>query len=339
MSVRGVKCIRGFIDMSEHLRCQREETPPCLIPPTILRMIVEPNAEREALNIEFSPSSLSSCHRRSVLSKDNDYFVDVAATYKMVRGSIFHQGLEQEPPPPGTLGVVRELRMSAPIKVNGKDEIFWGKADEVTLLAVDGGVLHVAVTDYKTKAEVGHDLIEADREHTVQINQYSWLVQKFLPGWLYSRGSAMPGTYGDNGEMQLTTGLPRIDEVVVDELKISYMDMSRVRTFTSRGFSYDRGKQLGDRDENGRWVKRYPIEYEELELSPLHQFQPHYVEELIRNGIASQIEAETLLAPPLHGDAARLQCGSCAVRDACIDIGRQEGRDMSEQLVYSQRGR
>src|SRR5258708_3927989 len=138
----------------------------------------------------------------------------------------------KEAPTPGALCCLRGPPMAAPIQGHGKDEIFWGKADEVTLLAVDGGVLHVAVTDYKTKAEVGHDLIEADREHTVQINQYSWLVQKFLPGWLYSRGSAMPGTYGDNGEMQLTTGLPRIDEVVVDELKISYMDMSRVRTFT-----------------------------------------------------------------------------------------------------------
>lgn len=339
MPLKGVRCVRGVIPMSEHLRCQLEEAgPPCLVPPTILRMIVEPSKEREDLNIEFSPSSLSSCHRRKVLSKDNDYFIDIKAMYKPVRGSIFHQGLEHEPPPPGTFGVIRELRMSSVIDTVYGEKKFWGKADEITLLSVEEGMLHVKITDLKTKSEVTHELIEAEYEHVIQINMYAWLIKKFLPTYLHSwRGYTDVFELEGDGDEHLFLNpnwpitLLDIDEVIVDELSITYADMKRTRIFTSRGFLYDSGKIRGEIGIDGRWRRTYPIEHDELELAPIHMFANSYIESKIRKGIEEQIESETLLAPPLTGVDANIQCGSCPVRQACITLGKDEGYNMAEQ--------
>ena len=354
--LRGVKCVLGYIPLEDHQKCMLNNPgPPCGVSPTILQMIVRPNQERIDSGVVYSPSSIASCHRQAVLSRENDYYADVKQGYKLVRGSIVHKGLSQEPPYPGVLGVVRELRMKAPINTRYGEQVFHGQADEVVLLRIDRigmghayaesdqltwkNVLHVKIVDYKTRSEVGHDLIAPDKRHVHQVNQYAWLVKKFLPAWLHSYWEDENGEpleeYVDH--LFLAPNFPvtlfNIDEVVVDELSITYMDMKRPRTFTSKGFLYDQGKQLGDRI-NGHWVRRTPIEHEELELEPIHQFKDKFTESLIRKGIEEQIEAEQLLAPPLSGSDAEYMCRSCAVRQVCYDTGLKEGYEMTDQKPF-----
>lgn len=356
MALVGVKCVLGHVKLDDHRRCMVEQPgPPCGIEPSILEMIVRPNMEREESGVIYSPSSIQSCHRRDALASDHDYYIDVRASYKQVRGTIVHQGMSQELAYPGVLGVVRELRMGSPINTRYGERTFHGKPDLVVLERVQQtqvveydenenpynsfwkNILYVKIVDYKTTSEVRHDLVAPDRRHVYQINEYAWLVQRFLPGWLNNRLVPFEddafGTI-DHSNLQLSKGvtIPHIDEVVVDELSIIYMDMKKLRTFTSRGFLTDQGKMLSDY-VNGHWIRRNPPEYEELELEPVHQFRPSYTESLIRKGIEEQIEAETLLAPPLEGDDARLMCGSCPVKQACIELGLREGYSMKDQLA------
>ena len=360
--LKGVHCIKGFVSLEEHEKCMLSEPgPPCGIPPTVLQIITRPNAEREASGVKFSPSSLSACHRQAVLKGEHDWFLDVKQAYKMVRGTIVHEGLSHEPAPPGVLGVVRELRMAAPIQTKYGVQTFHGKADEILLLRTEiimseqqvnergelltmqGRVrLYVKLTDFKTKSEVGHDLIEAEREHVDQINMYAWLIQQFLPVYLNSVRSGFslitePVDVPMEPHLFLNDGveLPHIDEVVVDELSITYLDMKRPRTFSSRAMLNDQGKMVGDM-VNGRWRRRIPVEYEQLELLPIHHFRTKYTESKIRHGIEQQIEAEQLLAPPLEGKAAELMCRNCPVRQQCVTIGLREGYSMRDQLPYAQ---
>jgi hypothetical protein len=193
------------------------------------------------------------------------------------------------------------------------------------------------VVDYKTRGEIGHDLVVADPRHVVQINQYGWLVKKFLPGWLNRVIGYEQGVWLEQSVGHLFTtaqAIPHIDEVVVDELSIVYMDMSRTRTFSSLGFLYDQGRMISDYVD-GRYVRRKPVEYEELELEPIHAFEDRYTEGMIRRGIEDQIDGETTLAHPLYGEDARLMCGGCGVKQACYDLGRQEGYSMEDQIRYA----
>src|SRR5260221_6833077 len=138
MSVRGVKCVLGYVDTETHLKCMVSRPgPPCLIPPTILQRITHHDGEREELGIEFSPSSLSNCHRKTVLSKDHDVYINVRDMYKPERGSIYHEGLSHDPPWPGILGVVRELRMNTSVSTKYGEQIFWGKPDLIVLSSVE----------------------------------------------------------------------------------------------------------------------------------------------------------------------------------------------------------
>lgn len=331
--LKGVRCIFGNVAMEDHLRCMVERPgPPCGIEPSILQMITRPNMERDQEAVVFSPSSLSSCHRQEALKQGNDWYLDVAQGYKMVRGSIIHAGMGEEPPYPGILGVVREKRMATPINTRYGEQIFKGKPDLVALLEIEkniengANILHVKIVDYKTRSEIGHDLLRVDEDYVYQINEYAWLVTQFLPGYLLM---------GGDEHLQLNEGvfMPTIDEVVVDELSITYMDMVKTRTFTSNALLYTKGKMISDY-RNGRWVRRKPAEYDELELEPLHMFLPDYTKSLIRHRIEEQIVARTLLAPPLVGDEASLKCRSCPVRNACYLLGKQQGYDMSDQVAF-----
>lgn len=333
MSLKGVRCVRGLISMQEHERCMTEELgPPCLIPPTILQLMTRPKPERAG--IKFSPSSLGNCHRRTVLGKQHDWFLDVKSAYRMVSGSIIHEGLAHEPAPPGTLGVVRELQMNTPINVDGEEHTFHGTFDELTLLYAEDGKVHVRLVDFKSKSDVPHSLVEPNKEHVYQINSYAWMVQRYLPGWL----NGCEGYEDDGGEhcdhlFLNVTNMPRIDEVIVDELMIVYLDLSKTRIFTSKTFLYTEGKQLGDYVD-GKWKRRYPIEHEQLELAPIPHFSNSFIESKIKKGIREQLESEVVLAPPLTGSRAELMCRSCAVRSVCIEVGIAEGHDMGEQQKY-----
>jgi hypothetical protein len=331
MPLKGVHCVRGNLTMDEHVTCMTEEAgPPCGIEPSILQLITRPNTERVQDRVIFSPSTLSACHRQSALARDTDWYMDVSAGYKMVRGSIIHEGMGHEPPYPGVLGVLREQRMRAPVQTKYGEKYFAGKPDLVVIKHIDAQFrVHVKIVDYKTKGEITHDFVRADDQYVYQINEYAWLVTHYLPGYL---NGGNPFDWA--GHLFLAEDpLPHIDGVVVDELSIQYMDMKTTRTFTSLDILKARGKMLGDKI-NGRWVRRNPVEYAELELEPLHHFSLKYIEGHIRKGIENQIEAETLLAPPVEGDRAKLICRSCAVRDACYLLGRQEGYRMDDQKAF-----
>jgi len=296
----------------------------------------------------FSPSSLADCHRRTALTKKYDWYLNVDSALKMERGSIYHEGLSHEQAPPGTLGVVRELHLSTEIETSSGPQIFHGTFDELTLLRIenvghtdipDEHVLHVKLLDYKSTGAIGHDfpeqpspgVLEPRRDNVYQINAYAYLVRQAFPAWF--NGCMGYGNPPDNCGGHLfpnTDTFPRIDRVEVDELSIMYFDMKRARMFTSLGIGTDRGKMKGEM-VNGHWHRSKPTEYEELELLPIHQFASDYMERHIRRGIEEKIEGETILAPPLAGDRANMMCRSCAVLEQCIEIGEEEGYDMSLQ--------
>lgn len=358
MGLKGVRCVRGYVDMDEHYRCMREEPgPPCGIEPSMLQRMTETNLERVRERVIFSHSTINSCHRRTVLSHDHDWYLDVDNGYKTIRGSIVHDGLQFDGPYPGVLGVVREARMGRPIKVGEEEHTFHGKADLIVLLNIEmqfvytdtpntvdnsnlksKAVLHVKLVDYKTKSEVGHDLVEADPKHVYQINEYAWLVTGWLPGFLNENSHLVGSAYMDE-HILLSEGvsLPYIDAVVVDELSIVYMDMKKPRTFSSSAVLYTKGKMKGT-TINGRWRKSIPTEFEELELPPIHVFSDRTIERIIRKGIQDQLEAEKVLAPPIMGDDARIICQSCPVRQMCYDIGLSEGYSMEDQAPYVTKG-
>jgi hypothetical protein len=336
--------------MEDHQRCMVENAgPPCGIEPSILEMITRPNMERERESVVFSPSSLSSCHRQTALKTNNDWYLAVDQGYKMVRGTIVHNGMGHEPPYPGVLGVVRELRMGAPINTKYGMQQFKGKPDLVVLLGVTvkpevhpdevvdlqlKNQLHIKIVDYKTRSEVGHDLVRADDKYAYQVNMYAWLAAQFLPHYInnFASWDGAGDDYADHLFLN-NPSLPYIDEVVIDELSITYMDMKQTRTFTSKGLLSAKGKMLGDR-VNGRWIRRTPAEHDELELEPIPLFRPKYTESLIRQGIEKQIDAETMLAPPLEGADAELMCRNCPVREACYLLGRREGYKMTDQAPF-----
>jgi hypothetical protein len=239
--------------------------------------------------------------------------------------------------------------MNAPINTRYGVKTFHGKADLIVLNHIENimgevaektvgivkRVLHTKIVDYKTVGEVGHALTSAYPKNVYQINMYAWLVEQFLAEWLNmaSLGLLEPE---EAEHLKLNSGVqvPHIDEVIVDELSIQYMDMSRTRTFSSRGFLYTEGKMLGERGSDGRWHRFIPPIYEELELEPIHHFAPDYVVSLIRKGIEDQVAAEEVLAAPLTGDDARLMCSNCPVRQVCYDTGVREGYDMRDQMPY-----
>src|SRR5690348_580923 len=148
--LKGVRCVLGNVSMEDHLECQRHRLgPPCGIAPTILAGMLRPKSDREG--VVYSPSSIQSCQRQYALKQGHDWYLDVNAAYNMFRGDLIHGGLKQEPAPPGSLGVVRELRMHAPVMTKHGSRSFSGQADEITLLSVDNGILHVRLVDWKSK--------------------------------------------------------------------------------------------------------------------------------------------------------------------------------------------
>lgn len=329
MGIIGFSCVRGKISMEEHKKCMLSDAP-CGFSPTLLEMMVRPQTDREG--VKFSPSSIAGCHRQHALQMDHDWYLDPESTYRSVRGTLIHQGLAEKPAPEGTLGVVRELRMHAPITTRYGGQRFSGQVDEILLLHLERVpgevVLHVSITDWKTKTDIPHSMIEADRRHIYQINNYAWIVTQVLADYLNNWEVMASG----DARFQLTGGpLPHIDRVVVDELRIVYVSMSKVRSFVSNRLLYAKGKQKTEIGEDGKKHIIYPVEHETLELVPLHEFSLGYTESIIRKGIEEQIEGQEALAAPLEGEDAYLMCPSCGVKDVCISLGKAQGYSMQYQ--------
>lgn len=349
MPLVGVHCTLGDVPLEQHEQCMRDhDVPPCAITQTVLNVITRPNLERVKEQVIFSPSSISGCHRQHSLKQEFSWYMDVNKQYKAARGTIFHKGLSTEGPAPGTLGAIRELRMHATLETKYGPQRFSGQLDEIILKNIeetaDGKrVLHVRITDFKTKDDIAHSLIEADRKHVYQVNNYAWLagaaLAPYLAGWWTDTGDTR---YIDHVFMAAdhpeTTGAQfwqDIDAVVTDVVSVAYLSMGKSRTFTSGGFLYTEGKMLGAYDAEGRWHRLYPPQFEELELSPIPLFKLPYTESIIRRGIEEQIEATEELAAPLTDELdARMMCTGCPVKLKCVTLGRQQGYDMRLQAPY-----
>jgi len=314
--------------MEEHKRCMLDKAP-CGYPPTLLEQMGRPKMEREEQKVIYSPSSIGGCHRKHSLQKDHDWYVNPDSVYSTVRGNLLHAGMEKEGAPEGTLGVVRELRMHAPITTKYGEQRFSGQVDEILLRRIEGGVLYVALTDWKSKSLIAHSMGEADRRHVYQINHYKWLATQVLGDYLNNWETMAPA----DAKIYLNAPLSPISRVVVEEASIVYMSMAKQRTFTSDRFLYVKGKLKGEKDSGGHWHAYKPHEYEEVELSPIILFNQGYTEGVIRAGIEEQIEGENALAAPLVDEDAKLMCPTCAVREICVTIGEAQGFDMYQQRV------
>lgn len=349
MPIIGFKCIRGNIPMDEHLRCMLNDAP-CGFSPTLLSMMVRPQVGREG--VQFSPSSISGCHRQHALQSDHSWFLDPEKAYSSTRGTLVHFQMRDEPAPEGTLGVVRELRMHAPIQTKHGEQKFSGQVDEILLLSLEtkaefismergsvgvlpftvaGGAkttLHVSITDWKTKSDIPHSMLEADRRHVYQINEYAWLVTHVLADYLNNWEIMAPAEarFQLNGDF-----LPHIDAVVVDGMTVQYMSMSKTRRFETGKLLYAKGKLKMVEGTDGKMHRADPQENEVLELVPLHEFSLPYTESIIRKGIEDQLAGKENLAPPLEGDDANLMCPGCGVKDICITIGKAQGFSMEYQ--------
>jgi len=331
MPIVGVDCIRGKVSMEDHIECSINERP-CGIDQSVLGVITRPTIEREFMGVRYSPSSIQGCHRQYALKRDYAWHIPVDDAYPSARGTIMHGGLANLGCPAGALGVLRELRLFAPIMTRYGEQPFSGQIDQILLMRIEEGTLYVRLTDFKTKNDVPNNLIEPEKRHLYQINFYRWLVTQVLLEYLKEfdarRNPSAVLHWGDGQDVSL---LHSITAVVVEELNISYMAMSKQRTFTSSRIITTRGKIRGETGEDGKWHQLHPREYEDLELAPLHMFSLSYSERLIREGIERQIEGGQELAAPLIGEDAQLMCPRCPVKEDCITLGKAQGLDMRWQ--------
>lgn len=318
--------------MAEHKRCMLAEAP-CGYSPTLLEQMTRPKLERKG--VVYSPSSLQGCHRQNSLKRGYDWYLNPDSAYQMLRGTIGHAGLAEEPAPEGSVGVIRELRLHAMVDTKFGPQQFSGQVDEILMNSVElDGTLHVSITDWKTKSEITHDLLEAEKRHVYQVNYYSWLVREALPWVLEDWVNRAP----KEARMFLNaTPMPDVSSVVVDDINIQYLSMSKARRFSSVWLQTARGRIKGDYGEDGRWHQFKPREYEELELQLIKHLDHDYTAQLIKVGIESQIEGEQQLAAPLVADQAQVMCRNCSVRETCVDIGLAQGYDMKAQEAF-QRG-
>lgn len=229
----------------------------------------------------FSPSRLLGCHRESALKTEHGYYVDAENSWPLVRGNMVHALMERARYP-GALDIIREKRFYTTIQTKYGPQQFTAKPDLIVAEHLDGGgVLHLKIVDYKSKGKIEHSLTEASFEHELQVCMYALIVTR---------------------ELARELGSP----VVVDEVEIDYVDMSRVRRFTSAGWLTDRGKLIS---------RKYG-EYETLHLAPIRLWSLPKVERFVRRRIEERIQASRVL-PPILKEEERWRCLRCPVREKC----------------------
>lgn len=343
MGIVGVSCVRGYIPMAEHYQCMQQADHPCPYTQDILNAMTEPNRERQTSGVLYSPSSLLACPRQHQLTQQRDWYLNVDNAWAMQRGQMAHAYAETLAPFPGTIGTIREQRFKSLINTRHGFQYFAGKMDAIILNHIqytaneqftphNWATLYVTVIDYKSKGDIGHgpDTPEynprilpghaaAQRDHQQQVNLYGWLVRNELASYLNGLSDV------DRGNIAWGSGgtLPHIDEVVVEELIIEYLDFHKARRFSSVTELKAKGKRLPDRKS-----------YEELTLDPIFVSSHEYLTGWIRRHIEQEVDAETALPPPLTGDKAQRYCGRCAVRNDCYTLGREEGYECTEQAPY-----
>ena len=295
MAQIGVSCVRGLVRHDECRRCATDPLHPCTLTGDILEGMREDPNGRHADPDAFSPTGLLDCDRKHGLSLGRDWYIDIDQGWKMLRGTLVHS-LISDYEYPGAVGVIRETEMEVTIDTAYGPQRMTGQPDIVVvkhLTQTEGGlVARVGIVDYKSTGKIGHDLIEARRDHVRQVNMYAWLVRRWLP--LHYRASL---------------------EVVVDEISIQYLDFDKTRRFTSAGALETKGKRLN---------RSAPYQYETLTLAPLTLHPDQVVDRNIRLMIESKLESRTELPPAYQqGDTDYWRCAYCPVRAACQELTEQ----------------
>ena len=326
---QGVKCVRGFISHNECQKCALHPLHPCGIPADILEMMRGSSVERETSGVKYSPSTLLSCNREAILQQSNEWYVDVeGGAWYQIRGHMVHALMDTQGAYTGVLGTVREHRFSHRVETKYGSQAFMGKMDLVVLKSIeeqDGvNILHVKIVDYKSKTEITHQLDEAPKKNQMQVNLYSWLVTNSLAEYLNHPD------LDDAHHMHLNVAeLPHIDIVEVDELVLVYVDMRKVRTFTS---AVEDDQFPYPLQAKGKRLRPYSMQLNEwMDLKPIHMFGQAYLGRWIVKHIEMRIEAEQNLPAPLTGEDAEGSCRFCPVKTTCIEIGLTEGYSMMDQ--------
>ena len=293
MSQCGVHCVRGYIDHDDCRKCSADPLHPCGLTPDVLEGMREDPNSRHADPDAFSPSMLLDCDRRAALTMGHDWYIDIESGWKMLRGTMVH-ALIQDYRYPGAVGVIRETEMETTIQTAYGPQRMTGQPDVVVVkrLYHNGEGLHavVGIIDYKSTGEIGHDLVEAKRDHQRQINFYAWLVRRWLPEHYHAE--------------KMT--------VEVDEITIQYLDFKKFRRFTSAGPLQAKGKRLN---------RSAPYQYETLDLAPLVLYPDDVVEANIRLMIEAKLEARETLPPAYEpGDEDYWRCMFCPVREMCGEL-------------------
>lgn len=333
----GVRCVRGKVSHDECRACSLRPLHPCGMPPDILEGMREENDEYEGS--EFTPSTLLECDRRTVLYTSRDHWLDPSKAWYLMRGHMIHNYMEKLKYPDGAaVCLVREKRLTTVVETSCGPQKISGKMDLVVVREIttepiggDGKGMHkvarCSIVDYKSKNGLNHDFTSPDRKHQMQLNVYAWLVQECLL---------------DLGVDALTG----VDRVVVDELHLVYVDMLKVRRFTSTGPTWDLGKEVRKPDIGGvhevvdgsvfslhsgiealSAMGKKPLvqvagKYHEiLSLEAIYLFPDmSMVEAWVIRRIEEKQAAKKKLPPRLEGEAAYL-CFFCPMREVCFSIG------------------
>lgn len=285
----GLHCIRGDMPHDACRACALNPLHPCMYTPDLLEKLRREPYEGEP---KFSPSRILSCQRKEMLAREVPYYTDIDDSYPLTRGNMVH-ALMEDARYPGALGVLREQQLWTTVDTRFGPQRFEGKVDLIVIKALNHNVRDVEpgqpehwytakVTDYKTKGEVGHDLVKAYPNYIAQVNIYRWLVEREL----------------------------RINDcpMVVDELEIEYAGMNKPRRFTSAGPLKTKGKML----------TRSPRTYAELELAPIPLWPLEQVEAAVVRRIEMRLEHEqngTL--PDVLPEAEQWQCLRCPLNKEC----------------------
>lgn len=292
MAQIGVRCIRGLVSHDDCRQCSTDPLHPCMLPSDVLELMRQKETDYHADPNAFSPTGLLDCDRKGVLLHRGDWFTDVEQAWPMTRGTLTHAVMEANKDYPGAVGVIREHVMETMVDTRYGPQRLIGKPDLVVVLKDEADSVTVKIVDYKTTSEIKHDLTAAKPDHVRQINMYAYLVSRWL-----------------------SEHLKRPVTVTVAELEVVYLDFKKVRRFTSVGPLVTKGKRLS----------MTPLTYADLELEPIHIFEPGTVEKGVRRMIEAKIAARDQLPPAYEMDDENYwKCRYCPVQEACADLARRE---------------
>lgn len=261
--------------------------------------------DREPGVESFTPTRIMNCHRQSVLMESVDYYTDAEKSWPLVRGHMVH-ALMEGARYPGVLNYVREKRMRYMVPTNYGPQLFTAKPDLLVVKRIEEvEETHMRallkVVDYKSKNGIKHELTAVSYENGLQVNMYGYVAQQ---------NPAIHNERGDyQGHLSDILGLPGDTEFVVDELEVVYVDMARVRAFSSAGWRTDTGKRLN---------RSMPYEYETLNLEPIRLWSPEKVGRFIARRIEERIAAKEQVPACEYADTEKdYLCNYCPVSNLC----------------------